>query len=68
MRNTKNISRRDWGRVSGLVGGRLRECVGDRTEEIHEANLFDMGSKNADVIPLQEVLSFVRSMEPVNQV
>ena len=28
---------------------------GDRTVEIHEANLFDMNAKNADVMPLAEV-------------
>ena len=27
-----------------------RECVGDRTPDIHEANLFDMNAKNADVV------------------
>jgi maleamate amidohydrolase len=42
------------------------ECVGDRTEDIHEANLFDMNSKNADVIPLSEVLSFIKNMEPLS--
>ena len=42
-----------------------RECVGDRTDDIHEANLFDMDSKNADVIPLEEVLSHIRNMERV---
>lgn len=41
------------------------ECVGDRTNDIHEANLFDMNSKNADVISLQEVLSFIGNMEPM---
>jgi maleamate amidohydrolase len=43
-----------------------RECVGDRTEDIHQANLFDMNSKNADVIPLEEVLSFIRNMQPMD--
>lgn len=32
------------------------ECVGDRAPEPHEANLFDMGSKYADVLSLDEVL------------
>ena len=27
-----------------------RECVGDRTENIHESNLFDMNAKNGDVV------------------
>merc|ERR1719446_1934944 len=30
-----------------------RECVGDRTESIHEANLFDMNAKNGDVVSKQ---------------
>jgi nicotinamidase-related amidase len=37
-----------------------RECVGDRTAEIHEANLFDMNAKNADVIPVAEVEAYFR--------
>ena len=27
-----------------------RECVGDRTQSIHESNLFDMNAKNGDVV------------------
>ena len=38
-----------------------RECVGDRTADIHEANLFDMNAKNADVIPVTEVQSYFRA-------
>jgi nicotinamidase-related amidase len=37
-----------------------RECVGDRTSDIHEANLFDMNAKNADVVPVGEVEAFFR--------
>jgi nicotinamidase-related amidase len=37
-----------------------RECVGDRTPEIHEANLFDMNAKNADVIGIDEVEAYFR--------
>ena len=36
-----------------------KECVGDRAQAPHEANLFDMGTKYADVVPLQEVLSYL---------
>ena len=39
-----------------------RECVGDRTPEIHEANLFDMNAKNADVIPVGEVEAYFRNL------
>ncbi len=38
------------------------ECVGDRAQEPHEANLFDIGSKYGDVLPLQEVLEYLESL------
>jgi len=38
-----------------------RECVGDRTADIHEANLFDMNAKNADVIAVAEVEDYFRN-------
>lgn len=31
------------------------QCVGDRAQEPHEANLFDMGSKYADLLDRQDV-------------
>jgi maleamate amidohydrolase len=34
-----------------------RECVGDRAQVPHEANLFDIGAKYADVVPLEQVLA-----------
>jgi maleamate amidohydrolase len=34
----------------------VADCVGDRAKEPHEANLFDMDQKYADVTPLEEVL------------
>ena len=34
----------------------VEECVGDRAEEPHRANLFDLGKKYADVMPLDAVL------------
>jgi nicotinamidase-related amidase len=37
-----------------------RECVGDRTPDIHEANLFDVNAKNADVVPVEEAEGFFR--------
>ena len=39
------------------------ECVGDRAQEPHEANLFDIGSKYGDVLPLQEVLEYLEGLE-----
>ncbi|MFQ5998654.1 MAG: isochorismatase family protein [Candidatus Bathyarchaeia archaeon] len=38
------------------------ECVGDRAAGPHKANLFDMGTKYADVIRLQDVLDYLRGM------
>jgi nicotinamidase-related amidase len=38
------------------------ECVGDRAEAPHRANLFDMGAKYADVLPIEEVLAKIREM------
>jgi len=38
------------------------ECVGDRAEAPHRANLFDMGTKYADVMAVEEVLAKVREM------
>jgi hypothetical protein len=37
------------------------ECVGDRAEEPHEANLFDMGSKYADLMDRREVERHLRA-------
>jgi maleamate amidohydrolase len=35
----------------------LSDCVGDRALEPHEANLFDMGQKYADVRTFADFLS-----------
>jgi|RhiMethySRZTD1v2_1073278.scaffolds.fasta_scaffold09608_2 nicotinamidase-related amidase len=43
-----------------------RDCVGDRTAEIHEANLFDMNAKNADVISVSEVEAWFRNRAPLS--
>jgi maleamate amidohydrolase len=39
-----------------------RECVGDRAQAPHEANLFDIQAKYADVVPLAETLDYVESV------
>ena len=36
-----------------------RECVGDRTAAVHESNLFDINSKNGDVLPKRTVMDFL---------
>lgn len=37
------------------------ECVADRSQMSHEVELFDMGTKYADVVPLSDVLEQVRA-------
>jgi maleamate amidohydrolase len=39
-----------------------RECVGDRHDAPHEANLFDINAKYGDVVPLSEVLAQLRPL------
>jgi hypothetical protein len=41
----------------------VEECVFDRHEAAHAINLFDMNQKYADVLPLAEVLKYLRSMQ-----
>lgn len=38
------------------------EAVGDRAREPHEANLFDIGSKYGDVVPLSEVVHYLDTL------
>jgi nicotinamidase-related amidase len=38
------------------------EAVGDRNEEAHRANLFDLNAKYADVLDLKEVLEMIEEM------
>ena len=42
------------------------ECVADKHESPHFANLYDMVVKYADVIPVEEVLRYYREYEPTN--
>jgi maleamate amidohydrolase len=39
-----------------------RECVADRAQAPHAANLFDINAKYADVVPLDDVLEYVESV------
>jgi nicotinamidase-related amidase len=39
-----------------------RECVGDRARAPHEANLFDIQAKYADVVSLDDALAYVESV------
>jgi maleamate amidohydrolase len=39
-----------------------RECVGDRAQTPHDANLFDIQAKYADVVSVEEALDYVESV------
>jgi maleamate amidohydrolase len=39
-----------------------RECVGDRADGPHEANLFDIGAKYGDVITLGDALGYLKEI------
>ena len=39
----------------------VRDCVGDRAQEPHEANLFDLEMKYADVINADELVAEIQS-------
>ena len=40
-----------------------RECVGDRHDGPHEANLFDINAKYGDVVPLSDVMSRLQTVQ-----
>ncbi len=42
------------------------ECVADKHESPHFANLYDMVVKYADVLPVAEVLAYYRDWQPTN--
>jgi nicotinamidase-related amidase len=39
-----------------------RECVGDRAQAPHDANMFDIQAKYADVVSLDEALAYLESV------
>lgn len=39
-----------------------RECVGDRAQAPHEANLIDIQAKYADVVPIEDALSYLEGV------
>ncbi|MCS6987555.1 MAG: isochorismatase family protein [Sphingomonadaceae bacterium] len=46
----------------GFVPVVVRDAVGDRDERVHEANLFDLEAKTADVADLARVLAYVEGI------
>ena len=43
-----------------------QECVADKHESPHFANLYDMALKYADILPVTEVLAFMEQYKPSN--
>jgi nicotinamidase-related amidase len=40
-----------------------RECVGDRAQAPHEANLFDIQAKYADVVSLEDAMAYLEGVQ-----
>jgi maleamate amidohydrolase len=40
----------------------VRECVGDRHDGPHEANLFDINAKYGDVISKAEAMKYIKGL------
>ncbi len=45
-----------------------QECVSDRAEGPHHANLFDIAAKYGDVVPLSEVVAYLQNLQPHQEV
>ena len=39
-----------------------RECVGDRAQAPHDANLFDIQAKYADVVSVEDAIAYLESV------
>ena len=50
----------------GFIPIVVRDACGDRDPRIHDANLFDLDAKYADVISEHEVLNYLSTMAPAN--
>lgn len=46
---------------NGFIPVVVRECVADRDARVHEANLFDLNAKYADVVGLDEALVYLET-------
>jgi len=42
------------------------ECVADKHESPHFANLYDIAIKYADVVPVNEVIEYLENYQPLN--
>jgi nicotinamidase-related amidase len=45
-----------------------REATGDRNQQAHESNLFDLNAKYADVVALEDVLAHIRKLADSNEI
>jgi maleamate amidohydrolase len=50
----------------GFIPIVVREAVGDRDPAPHEANLFDLQAKYADVVHLQQVKDYLKGLQPIS--
>ena len=50
----------------GYVPLVVRECVGDRLAEVHEANLFDLAAKTAEIVGLQQIINYFEGLAARN--
>jgi len=50
----------------GFVPWVVRDAVGDRHAAPHEANLFDLQAKYAEVVSLTEAVAYLRTISPTN--
>ncbi|HBF31223.1 isochorismatase family protein [Rhizobium sp.] len=48
----------------GFITTVVRDACGDRHPAPHDANLFDMNAKYADVVSLAEILDFIETLTP----
>jgi maleamate amidohydrolase len=45
----------------------VRDCVGDRHSDVHEANLFDINGKYGDVVMKTEVIDYLKKLRAVSR-
>lgn len=45
-----------------------REAVGDRNEQAHEANLYDVDAKYRDMVSVEEVLEYLERVKEASNV
>ena len=51
----------------GFTTSVVRDACGDRHAAPHEANLFDMNAKYADVVSEEEIVAYLRSLSRRNE-